>query len=146
MLGAVDTSRCERAYRRHIRPLLIRRCLSRSYGWLVWLLPILRTEWALRRIVGPEIDEQQYPAHLHIGVLPQWRRLGIGTALMTCYEKYLRQRNVAGFHFYVSSFHPLGEAFYRKQGLEELGQFEWKLHNGFEWQKVKEYNFGKRLS
>lgn len=146
LLGAVDTARCERIYRRHIRPLLIRRCLSGCYGWPVWVLPILRTEWASRQIACPKIDEKQYPAHLHIGVLPQWRRQGIGTALMSCYARYLRQRNVAGFHLYVSSFHPLGVAFYRKLGLEALGQFEWKLHNGFEWQTVTEYIFGLRLS
>lgn len=64
---------------------------------------------------------------------------------MARYEEYLRQRGVAGFHLYAPSFHPLGLAFYRKLGLEELGQFEWQLHNGLGWQTVKEHIFGLRL-
>lgn len=145
LLGAVDTARCERVYRRHIRPLLIRRCLSGAYGWPGWVLPILRTEWASRHTVYPDVALRQYPAHLHIGVLPLWRRRGIGAALMTCYEEYLCQRGVAGFHLYASSFHPLGVAFYRKLGLEDLGQFEWRLHDGLQWQTVTEHIFGSRL-
>jgi hypothetical protein len=46
---------------------------------------------------------------------------------------------------FASSFHPLGVAVYQKLGLTLLGQFEWKLHNGFEWVKVIENIFGRRL-
>ncbi len=145
LLGAVDTARCERVYRQRVRPFLIRRSLSGAYGWPAWLLPILRTQWASRRAGYPEVDSRQYPAHLHIGVLAPWRRQGLGTALMTCYTEYLRRRDVAGFHLYVSSFHRLGVAFYRKLGLEELGRFEWRLHNGLEWRTVTENIFGLHL-
>ena len=146
LLGAVDTDRCERVYRRRVRPLLIRRCLSGAYGWPGWLLPILRTELASRGTVFPEVDMHQYPAHLHIGVLPTWRRQRVGMALMARYTDYLRERGVAGFHLYASSFHPLGVAFYRKLGLEVLDQFEWRFHNGLEWMAVTEHIFGSRLN
>lgn len=146
LLGAVDTDHCEQVYRRRIRPFLIRRCLSGVYGWPGWLLTILRTELASRRTVFPKVDLRQYPSHLHIGVLPAWRRQGVGTALMARYTDYLRERNVAGFHLYASSFHPLGVAFYRKLGLEVLGQFEWRFHNGLEWMTVTEHIFGLRLN
>jgi len=146
LLGAVDTVRCEKMYKQRIRPLLVKRCMSGVCGWPMWLLPILRTDWASRHTHIPEMDSHHYPAHLHIGVLPQWRRQGIGTALMTSYADYLGKGGVAGFHLYASSFHPLGVAFYRKLGLKALGQFEWRFHNGLEWMTVTEHVFGLRLN
>jgi GNAT superfamily N-acetyltransferase len=145
LLGAVDTARCEEVYKRRIRPLLIRRCLGGAYGWPGWLLSLLRTEWAGRRTHYPDIDLKAYPAHLHIGVLPAWRQQGIGTALMQAYAEALRWRKVSGYHLYASSFHPLGVAFYRKLGLEVLGQFPWRLHTGEGWLSVTELVFGLRL-
>ena len=64
---------------------------------------------------------------------------------MVRYETYLRQRGVSGYHLYASSFHPLGVAFYHKLGLELLGQFDWRLHTGFEWLAVTEMIFGRKL-
>ncbi len=145
LLGGVDTHRHERYYKQRIRPYLARQCLMGAYGWPVWLMAVMRTEIAGRKIVAPRVDRNQYPAHLHIGILPAWRRQGIGTALMDSYAKYLRKKGVAGYHLYASSFHPLGVSFYRKLGLEDLGQFVWRLYDGFEWIMVTEYIFGKRL-
>ncbi|MBN2146399.1 MAG: GNAT family N-acetyltransferase [Anaerolineales bacterium] len=143
--GAVDTARFEQLYQRHIRPLLFRRCLQGAYGWPDWLPAVLRTEWAGRHIKAPPVDRNQFPAHLHIGILPAWRRKGLGTAQMMRYADYLRQRNIPGYHLFASSFHPLGLAFYRKLGLELLGQFPWRLHTGYEWLDVTESIFGLRL-
>lgn len=145
LLGAVDTRRHERYYSRRIRPYLALRCLVGAYGWPGWLGAVLRTEWADRQTVAPAFDRRQYPAHLHIGVLPAFRRQGIGAALMARYAAYLQEKGVPGYHLYASSYHHLGVAFYRKLGLEELGQFTWRLHTGYEWLHVTETIFGKRL-
>jgi GNAT superfamily N-acetyltransferase len=143
--GAVDTHRFEEIYRSRIRPLLCRRCLKGAYGWPGWLPAILRTEWAGRHVKAPPIDRNLLPAHLHIGILPGWRRKGLGTALMTRYADYLRQREVPGYHLFASSFHPLGVAFYHKLGLKLLGMFDWRLHTGYKWLDVTEYIFAKPL-
>lgn len=145
LLGAVDTERKDDDYRRHVKPLLLRRTLSGIYGWPAWLWADWLTALAGRRIDRPPIDLGQYPAHLHIGILPEWRRKGIGSALMEGYESYLRSRGVPGYHLYASSFHPMGVAFYRKIGLETIGQFEWRLYNGYRWLDVLEIIFAKRL-
>jgi GNAT superfamily N-acetyltransferase len=145
LLGAVDTSRFEQIYRERIRPRLLQRMLGGAYGWPGWLPAVLRTEWAGRHIQAPEVDLKRYPAHLHIGILPEWRRQGLGSALMVRYETYLRQRGVSGYHLYASSFHLLGVAFYHRLGLELLGQFDWRLHTGFEWLAVTEMIFGRKL-
>ena len=145
LLGAVDSGRFEQIYQRHIRLLLLRRTLSGAYGWPGWLPAVLHTEWAGRKIKALKVDRAQYPAHLHIGLLPEWRRQGLGTALMQFYEAYLRQQGVPGYHLFASSFHPLGVAFYCKLGLECIGQFDWRLHTGFEWLSVTERIFARRL-
>ena len=145
LLGAVDTAHFEQVYRQRICPLLLRRTLAGAYGWPGWLPAILRTEWAGRRIKAPDVNRSQFPAHLHIGILPAWRRQGLGGQLMQRYADYLRQRGIPGYHLYASSFHPLGVAFYHKLGLELLGQFDWRLHTGFEWLAVTERIFARRL-
>jgi ribosomal protein S18 acetylase RimI-like enzyme len=145
LLGAVDTFRFGQYYHHRVQPYLVKRLLAGAYGWPGWLLPIIRTNLAGRYVIAPKVDRRQYPAHLHIGVLACWRRIGIGTALMAHYTDYLCQREVAGFHLYASSFHPLSIGFYRKLRLETLGEFTWRFHNGYEWSTITELIFGKRL-
>jgi GNAT superfamily N-acetyltransferase len=146
LLGAVNTERYRQIYKRCIRPMLIRQCLSGAYGFPIWYLAVLKTDIASRNLVTPEVDLHQYPAHLHIGVLADWRRRGIGTNLMQDYEETLHQKKIPGYHLYASSFHPMGVAFYRKLSLEDLGQFNWRFHDGYKWSTVTEYIFGKRLN
>lgn len=146
LLGATDTSRHEQFYVRRLKPYLLKRCLTGAYGWPVWYYPILLTEIAGRGLQTPPVDRRQYPAHLHIGLLPAWRRQGLGTALMNAYTAYLRSKAIPGYHLYASSFHSLGVAFYRKLGLEHLGQFDWRFHTGYEWLAVTEIIFGQKLA
>lgn len=141
LLGAVDTGRYEIVYRKKIRPMLIRRFLAGAYGIPGWLPAILRTEWANRAINADFVDRILYPAHLHIGVLPAFRRRGLGTRLMAEYAEYLQSRHIHGYHLFASSFHPLGVAFYQKLGLNLVGQFTWRIHTGFEWMSVTESVF-----
>jgi GNAT superfamily N-acetyltransferase len=144
-LWSVVDSALGEQYERRIRPLVMKRFLSGAYGLPVWVLPDLLTHRANRHTIFPQLDLNQYPAEMHIGLLPEWRRQGIGTALMEHYTDYLRERGVAGFHLFASSFHPLGVAFYRKLRLEELAQFEWRFHNGVKWLTVTDIVFGLRL-
>ena len=146
LLGAKNTLRQENYYDHFIKPYLRKRCLSGVYGWPIWMLSMLRTHFAGRRMKTPEVDYHLYPAHLHIGILTAWRRKGIGTELMKCYANYLFENGIAGYHLYASSFHLLGVAFYRKLGLEDLGQFDWRFHDGYKWMDVTEYIFGQRLN
>ena len=145
LLGALDTERCERLTREHIRPLVRRRCLTGVYGWPGWLIYDLITEIAGMRTTVPEVDLNQYPAHLHIGLLEDWQHGGIGTRLMAQYAAYLRSHNVPGYHLSASTHNWKGMAFYRKLGLEVLGQFNWKLHDGVKLRTVTETIFGQQL-
>ena len=62
------------------------------------------------------------------------------------FEAYLRQKRVPGYRIYASSYHYEGVSFYRKYGLEEIGQFGRRFHDGFRWHDVEEYVFVQDLS
>jgi ribosomal protein S18 acetylase RimI-like enzyme len=141
LLGAVDTGRFEDVYRKRIRPLLVRRFFTGTYGKPGWVIAILRTEWVNRGVKPGLVDRNLYPAHLHIGILPAYRRRGLGTKLMAKYGEYLHSRGIPGYHLFASSFHPLGIAFYQKLSLKMLGRFDWRLHTGFKWMTVIESVF-----
>jgi GNAT superfamily N-acetyltransferase len=145
LLGTLDTEKCESIFRNRIRLLLIKRTLLGSYGWPGFLISILETHLASFHANRPHVNFDHCPAHLHIGLLPNWRRKGIGSALMSAFETYLQHQNVPGYHLYASSFHPQGIAFYRKLNLKALADFQWRFHNRFEWLDVTENIFVKSL-
>lgn len=66
----------------------------------------------------------QYPAHLHINLLPQAQGHGLGKALMQALWTALRSVGVAGVYLGVDAGNPRAYAFYRHLGFEELEQVE----------------------
>jgi len=81
-----------------------------------------------------------------MGVLTDWQRRGVGAALLAAYMDYLKERGIPGFHLYASSYHDKGVAFYRKSGLEEIGSFRWRFHNGLRWHTPTEHVFAMDLT
>jgi ribosomal protein S18 acetylase RimI-like enzyme len=65
----------------------------------------------------------EYPAHLHINLLPDYQRDGIGGQLLATYEDNLREKNIPGYHLGVAASNQGGISFYRKQGLDQLQTF-----------------------
>ena len=145
LLGAVDSLVSEQREETYTRRLRRRRLLSGAYGFPTWLVPIIRTDRARLVTAPPDVDLRRYPAHLHIGVKREWRRKGVGTSLMNAFEDYLRTRNVPGYHIYASSYHHEGVSFFRKLGLCEIGDFERRFHDGFQWKQVTEFVFVRKL-
>ncbi len=146
LLGAVDVTVTEQREEAFTRLLRRKSLLLWRYGLPIWLIPIIRTERALRISRALRVDREKYPAELHIGVKRAWRRRGVGTALTNTFEDYLRDTGVPGYHLYASSYHHEGVSFYRKFGLEELGDFQWRFHDGFRWLTVTEHVFVKELA
>ena len=65
--------------------------------------------------------------------------------MMQAFEAHLRRNQVPGYHLYASSYHYEGVAFYPRLGLDELGWFEWRFHDGFRWLTVTEHVFVREL-
>lgn len=63
---------------------------------------------------------KEYPAHLHIDILPQYQRMGLGTRLMDVLVSHLKNKGVPGLMLSVSSDNEKGIGFYTKYGFSVL--------------------------
>ncbi|MGO9412050.1 MAG: GNAT family N-acetyltransferase [Spirochaetia bacterium] len=63
-----------------------------------------------------------YPAHLHINILPGYQRMGIGESLMGLFEQRMSGIGVAGIHLVTSNRNLKALPFYRKIGYTMLEQ------------------------
>lgn len=66
-----------------------------------------------------------YPAHLHIDLLPQAQGHGCGRRLMERLFAALRERGAPGVHLGVSALNERANAFYRRLGFESLEPQAW---------------------
>jgi GNAT superfamily N-acetyltransferase len=75
------------------------------------------------RLHHPEFDSRvvgEYPAHLHINLLPEAQGKGGGRALMEAFLNAAREHGAAGAHLYVSLTNTNARAFYARLGFEPL--------------------------
>lgn len=63
---------------------------------------------------------EKYPAHLHIDILPEYQRKGIGMQLMDALTAYLKFKGVPGLMLSVASDNEKGIHFYEKYGFRVL--------------------------
>ncbi|WP_295122829.1 GNAT family N-acetyltransferase [uncultured Leifsonia sp.] len=68
--------------------------------------------------IVPEVDD--YPAHLHIDLLPESQGQGFGRRLIRRQLRELRDRGVPALYLGVSSANTAAQAFYRRLGFHEL--------------------------
>ncbi|QEO08722.1 GNAT family N-acetyltransferase [Protaetiibacter larvae] len=66
----------------------------------------------------PEVDE--YPAHLHIDLLPEAQSRGFGRALVETLVTALAKAGVPGVHLTMDPANTAARAFYAAVGFEEL--------------------------
>lgn len=67
----------------------------------------------------PEVD--QYPAHLHIDLLPEAQGRGLGRELLRTLLQSLADRGVPALHLSMDAANTNARGFYRRIGFEELG-------------------------
>lgn len=67
---------------------------------------------------------EQYPAHLHIDILPVGQGCGQGSRLIETFLARLRQKQVPGIHLGVSKGNTRAIAFYPKLGFEPVVESE----------------------
>ncbi|MFU8945303.1 GNAT family N-acetyltransferase [Mycetocola zhadangensis] len=70
------------------------------------------------RMIIPEVDE--YPAHLHIDLLPEAQGQGLGRRLIDTLRAALAERGVRGLHLTMGADNLNAGAFYRRLGFTEL--------------------------
>jgi len=90
----------------HTRPAVSKDDLIRHLG-----------HWPERMLI-PEVDD--YPAHLHIDLLPRLQGQGLGRQLIDRLVDALRARGVPGLHLSMDAANTGARAFYDRLGFTEL--------------------------
>lgn len=77
-----------------------------------------RRKSALKSIESQEKYKAEYPAHLHIDILPEYQRMGLGHQLMDALCNNLREKGVKGVVLTVWHKNEKGRRFYEKYGFD----------------------------
>ncbi|MDQ7879685.1 GNAT family N-acetyltransferase [Microbacterium sp. QXD-8] len=76
--------------------------------------------YAYARAGGAQPFGDEYPAHLHIDLLPETQGQGLGRRLIETLEAALREAGVPGLHLVASADNTGAIAFYPRVGFEPL--------------------------
>ncbi len=82
-----------------------------------------RRKSALRSIIPHEKYKEDYPAHLHIDILPEYQRMGLGHKMTDVLLERLKNKGVKGVMLTTWIKNEKGRGFYDKYGftlLEEM--------------------------
>ncbi|MDX3098589.1 GNAT family N-acetyltransferase [Streptomyces sp. ME01-24h] len=118
IVGTADTAAFVRRFRREWLPRLEHRH-PRPSGPLVTaddeLADLLHRP---ERMIVPELAD--YPAHLHIDLLPEYQGRGHGRELMVRFLSALAGRGVGAVHLGMVTANTAARAFYDRMGFREL--------------------------
>jgi ribosomal protein S18 acetylase RimI-like enzyme len=118
ILGTADTATFVTRYRAEWLPTLIARYpapLGEPSDPTDVMLDLMHRP---ERMLLPELAD--YPAHLHIDLLPDYQRAGHGRALMTVFLDALRRKGVAGVHLGMVTVNTAARAFYDRLGFHVI--------------------------
>lgn len=133
VLGTCDSRKQERRF----AMTMVGRIVLRSMLHTIWKHPesVQAVLFLLKNIgktrTPPHLYED-YPAHLHINVLPEYQQYGIGSQLLRTFEEHLRDKGVSGIHLRTSSHNRKAIPFYYKKGYHLLSEEKiwlWKNRN-----------------
>ncbi|MCE2572561.1 GNAT family N-acetyltransferase [Motilimonas eburnea] len=79
---------------------------------------------------APRPEYADYPAHLHINLLPQTQGHGVGRKIMKAFIDNLKQNRVTGLHLEVSAKNASAIAFYERMGFKPIATFEHSIGYG----------------
>ncbi|GLS89664.1 hypothetical protein GCM10007916_07310 [Psychromonas marina] len=71
-----------------------------------------------------------YPAHLHISLLPNIQRAGLGRKLIVAFINKLKELKIPGVHLEVSRANTGAVSFYEKLGFQAIGEFKHSITYG----------------
>lgn len=143
--GCRDTKRYEQIFKSRILPNTILRCLARG----LILKPKSRKfiyntfkSFLKGEFKRPEISKE-YPAHLHINIDGEKRRLGTGLMLMNRLLEYFKEQKVYGVH--LTSVSKIGQEFFFKYGFKKLYSIRVSYFDYLVKEPVELICFGKKL-
>ncbi len=90
---------------------------------------------ALRSVDLQQKYKAEFPAHLHIDILPPYQRKGLGHLLIDALCTHLQNRSVPGVMLTVGSLNYVGQSFYNKYGFVRLEEYNGDIAYGLHLQK-----------
>lgn len=79
-----------------------------------------RISWAKTAYLLHEKFKEDYPAHLHIDILPAYQRGGFGGKLVAALSEHLAAKGIKGVMLTTGTANTTANNFYKKYGFEEL--------------------------
>jgi ribosomal protein S18 acetylase RimI-like enzyme len=76
-------------------------------------------------------DLEEYPAHLHIDLLPSTQGKGLGRKLINTFVEKLRVLEVSGLHLEVGRKNPKAIEFYKRMGFHIIKEYEHSIAFGY---------------
>jgi len=73
-----------------------------------------------------------YPAHMHIDILPEYQRMGLGTQLVDALVNHLKEKKIRGLMLVVSAKNEKGMNFYNKYGFNKIATISSSVVMGLE--------------
>lgn len=121
ILSSFDYKKQEEKFRK----FMISKIFRRVFLYTIWRRPkTFKTLLYFRKIErnSPPIPNEKellsvYPAHLHIDILPEWHRKGVGTRLINTLETHLSSNGISGVHLGTSDYNVKAIPFYYKLGF-----------------------------
>lgn len=118
--GTPDTVAQEEGFLKKVVP----RIALRVFLFTLWRYPgTFKTLVGMAKLRG-DLNEKEtvsaiqseYPAHLHINLLPEYQRIGLGTRLVKRFEAHMIRQNVKGIHLQTTNHNHKAVPFYEKLG------------------------------
>lgn len=85
-------------------------------------LGIASYAWGKSEIASAKMFSNEYPGHMHIDILPEYQRQGVGHMLVDALRAHLKEENVKGIHLGCGAKNEMGVSFYKKYGFAELAR------------------------
>jgi ribosomal protein S18 acetylase RimI-like enzyme len=123
ILGTTDTAAQKADFAKKMIPRIGRHLLFNTF-WTSREDYLKARAWSKNR-KRPRLDDEllrDYPAHLHINLLPGFQGQGHGSQLMAKFLGELRSRGVKGVHLGTNSANEKAVPFYKKMGFTVLDE------------------------
>lgn len=79
-----------------------------------------RYQWALTSSDPQRLFKDEYPAHLHIDILPEYHRMGLGGKLVDALREHLASKGIEGVCLTCGPKNERAVNFYKKRGFTLL--------------------------
>lgn len=145
IIGTINSKREEKLFKeKMVCKIAVRLVLFTSWKYPESFRQVLFFIKSLNLNKEPKNLYKEYPAHLHINILPEYQHKGIGRILMDKFESNARKNNIKGIHLRTSSKNIKALPFYDRNGYSILYEESCEV-----WKDVKEYKnliLGKKIN